>query len=65
MIQAVLIRDLGVVEPRAIASLPGASTKHAELGTTSTSHVVASFLQFDHGSAVGTALPALFFGHVD
>lgn len=47
-----------IVEPRAIACLPFQPTDHAELCCTTTSHVIAAFLEFHHGSATVAALPS-------
>lgn len=49
-------------EPRAITALPLDTANHAKLRTTSTSHVVASFLEFNHGSAFVAPLPAFVLG---
>lgn len=65
VVQAILVGDGSVVEPRAFASLPGIGAEHAEVGATAAGHVVTALLKFDHCSAVVTALPSLLFGHVD
>lgn len=49
-------------EPRAITALPLDTANHAELRTASTSHMIASFLEFNHGSAFVAPLPAFVLG---
>ena len=46
-----------VVEPRTIAGLPLQSTHDAEFRRATASHVIATFMPFDHGVAAVTALP--------
>jgi hypothetical protein len=65
VVQAVLIGDRGVVEPRAFASLPRAGAEHAEVGTTAAGHMVTALLELDHGLAIEAALPTLLFGQID
>jgi hypothetical protein len=47
-----------VVEPGTVASLPFISTDHAELCHAPAGHMVAPFLELDHGRAIEAALPA-------
>jgi hypothetical protein len=65
VVQAILVGNVDVIEPRTLASLPRACAEHAEVGTTTASHMVAALLKLDHGLAVVAALPSLLFGQVD
>ena len=65
VVQAILVGDVDVVEPRTLASLPGAGAEHAEVYTTTASHMVAALSELDHGLAVVAALPSLLFSQVD
>ena len=65
VVQAVLVGDIDVVEPWALASLPWAGAEHAKVGSTAAGHMVAALLKFDHGLAVVTTLPSLLFSQVD
>ena len=60
-----MVRNSSVVEPRAVASLPGAGTEHAKVEATAASHMVAALVEFNHSSAVVAALPTLLFGQID
>lgn len=53
-----------VIEPWAIASFPRQGTYHAELGSAKTSHVVAAFIELNHGLAAVASLPALLLCHL-
>lgn len=64
VVQAILIGNSSVVEPWALASLPGAGAKHAEVGATAAGHMVAALFEFNHSPAVVAALPTLFFGQI-
>lgn len=64
MIQSVSL-DLAVVEPRTVARLPFRTAYHAKLGGATTGHMVAAFLELDHGGAVVAALPAFAPCHLD
>lgn len=64
VVEAIVVFDMLVVEPRAVTGLPGCSADHAELGSTSTCHVVAALLQFHYSLAIIASLPAFFFGHL-
>ena len=54
-----------VVEPRAITRLPLLSTYHTELCCAAARHVIAAFLQLDHGLALEAPLPAPVFSDVE
>lgn len=54
-----------VVEPRAVTCFPLATAHHAELSGTATGHVIASFLQFNHGGAFPAFLPTSLFGNLN
>lgn len=53
------------VEPEAGTSFPLDAAGEAELGTATTSHVVAAFDLLDRSSAVVTALPTFPLSHLD
>lgn len=59
--EAVILHGL-VVEPWAIAAFPLDAADHAEFRAAAAGHVVAAFLELDHGRAVIAALPAGLFG---
>lgn len=59
MLQSIVFHGL-VVEPRAITRFPFRTADHAELGATATGHMVAAFLELDHGRAVEAPLPPFF-----
>jgi hypothetical protein len=54
-----------IVEPGTIATLPADAADHAEFGGAAAGHVVATFLQLDHGAATVASLPALLLGDLD
>lgn len=54
---------LFIIEPRAVTRLPFQATDHTEFGRTSASHVVASFLEFNHRRTVVASLPTFLFCH--
>lgn len=65
VVQAILIRNSGIVEPWTFASLPWAGAEHAKVGATAAGHVVAALFKFNHSFAVVAALPSLLFGQID
>jgi hypothetical protein len=65
VVQAVLVGYSGIVEPRTFARLPRAGAEHAEVGTTTTSHMITALFEFNHGLAVVATLPSLLFSQVD
>jgi hypothetical protein len=65
VVQAVLVGDGGVVEPRTFASLPRAGAEHAKVGATATGHMIATLFELNHGLAVVATLPSLLFSHID
>jgi hypothetical protein len=65
VVQAVLVGDRGVVEPRTFAGLPRAGAKHAEVGATAAGHMVTTLLKLDHSLAIEAALPTLLFGQIN
>jgi hypothetical protein len=65
VVQAVLVGDRGVVEPRTFASLPRAGAEHAEVGTTAAGHMITAFFELDHSLAVEATLPSLLSSQID
>ena len=63
MVEAI-VRNGCIVEPWAVTTFPFRSAYHAEFCSTSTSHVVATLLQFYRRRAVVAALPSLLFDHI-
>lgn len=61
----VVIIEVLVIEPWAVARFPRRRTNHTELGRTTTCHVVAALLQLYHSSAVVASLPPLILGHLN
>jgi hypothetical protein len=65
VVQAVLVGDRSVVEPRTFASLPRAGAEHAEVRATTAGHMVTTLLELDHCLAIEAALPTLLFSQID
>jgi hypothetical protein len=65
VVQAVLVGNIDVVEPRALTSLPGAGAEHAKVRSTAAGHMVAALLELDHSLTIIAALPSLLFSQVD
>jgi hypothetical protein len=65
VVQAVLVRNRGVVEPRTFAGLPRAGAEHAEVGTTAAGHMITAFFELDHSLAVEATLPSLLSSQID
>jgi hypothetical protein len=64
VVQAVVVFNKLVVEPRAVASFPRFGAYHAELSTATAGHMVATLLQLDKSITVVTTLPAPVFCHL-
>jgi len=65
IVESVIVRNVLIVEPGAVACLPGRSADHAKLSCTAASHVIATLLELDHCLAAVASLPTLFLGHLD
>lgn len=61
MVQPIVLGRI-IVEPGALACLPSGAADHAEFSSATTCHVIAAFLQFDHGLAPEATLPTLVLG---
>jgi hypothetical protein len=63
-VEAVLVCDVLVVEPGAIAGLPRRCADHAKLSCTAASHMIAALFQLNNSLAAVATLPALCLRHL-